>query len=393
MADDEKLSQLIGVLYETVMAPERMTETLEYCSDYIGANGAHLLITDKATGRIRKEFYGGSYIDSQDFTAWVNGYLLEDPRMTSGMMANIGVNEWRFCHTFLDDGFVARNPLYQEFLIPIGVRYTLGGLVDETTDSKIMLGFFRAQEQSPFGIQEQAAAKRISPHLQRALRLNSHTQHLQAKAELGVTAIEALAWPLLIVDGDACILHLNTRAEQLLTAHFGGLSCRFGRLHCFDPSAADELAALVRQATKHPALGGGMCLHALPGARILVAPLPAASQWIKDWQRPLALVLIAENSEMLSGSKPFDLDFGDWSKLGVAKCDPVAGFAKTYQLTGRETEVLQGLTDGLSPKQIAERDDVSRNTVRTQLSSLMQKTHCHSQKDLIRLFLISNKLG
>ncbi|TPQ29032.1 helix-turn-helix transcriptional regulator [Methylomonas koyamae] len=386
MADDEQLSHLIGMLYEAVMAPECWPDALEYCSNYVGANGGHLLVIDKSSGRIQKEFYGGRYIESQDFTDWANGYLLEDPRMTSGMMTNIGVHEWRFCHTFLDEGFVARNPLYQEFLIPIGVRFTMGGLVDESNDSKIMLGFFRTQEQSPFGIQEQTAAKRLSPHLQRAFRLHSHTQHLQAKAELGAQAIEAIAWPLLIVDGDAHIQHLNARAEQLLTAHFGGLSCRFGHLSCFEPSAADELAALVRQATKHPAIGGGMCLHALPGARILVAPLPAASQWIKDWQRPLALVLIAENSEMLSGSKPFDLDFGDWPSMDMAKCDPVAGFAKTYQLTGRETEVLQGLTDGLSPKQIAERDDVSRNTVRTQLTSLMQKTDCHSQKDLVRLF-------
>lgn len=382
MADDEKLSKLIGMLYEAVMAPEHMPIALKYCSDYVGANGAHLLMIDKSNGRIREEFYGGSYIDNQAFTDWANNYLLEDPRMTSGMMANIGVHEWRFCHTFLDEGFVAHNPLYQEFLIPIGVRYTMGGLVDESNDSKIMLGFFRAQEHSPFGIQEQAAAKRFSPHLQRALRLHSHTQHLQAKAELGVRAIEAMAWPLLIVDGDARIQHINARAEQLLAIQFEGMSYRFGRLHCLNA----ELATLVRQATSYPPIGGGMALNAMTGARILVAPLPAASQWVRDWQKPLALVLIAENTDMLSCSNSFDLDFGDWPKIGMTSSDPLARFAKTYLLTTRETEVLQGLTDGLSPKEIAERDGVSRNTVRTQLASLMQKAECHSQKELVRLY-------
>lgn len=385
MADDEQLSHLIGMLYEAVMAPKHMHKALEYCSDYVGANGAHLLMIDKSNGRIREEFYGGSHIDSQAFTDWANNYLLEDPRMSSGMMTNIGVHEWRFCHTFLDECFVARNSIYQEFLIPIGVRYTLGGLIDETTDSKIMLGFFRATEQSPFGKEEQAAAKRFSPHLQQALRLHSHTQHLQAKAELGARAIEAMAWPLLIVDGDARIKHINARAEQLLAIQFEGMSYRFGRLHCLNT----ELATLVHQATSYPAIGGGMALNALTGARILVAPLPAASQWVRDWQKPLALVLIAENTDMLSRSNPFDLNFGDWPKIGMTNSDPLARFAKTYLLTARETEVLQGIVEGYSPKEIAEHHQVSYNTVRSQLASLMQKTECRRQKDLIRLFLRS----
>lgn len=67
----------------------------------------------------------------------------------------------------------------------------------------------RAVDQQPFDYTEQLDAQRFSGHLQRALRLQKHTQNLQAKAELGARAIDALALSMLILDSKGVILHLN----------------------------------------------------------------------------------------------------------------------------------------------------------------------------------------
>jgi len=63
-------------------------------------------------------------------------------------------------------------------------------------------------------------------------------------------------------------------------------------------------------------------------------------------------------------------------------------FAKTYRLTPQEAKVLQGIIEGYCLKEIASHHDVSFNTVRSQLASVMQKTYCKRQKDLVRLFLV-----
>jgi len=62
-------------------------------------------------------------------------------------------------------------------------------------------------------------------------------------------------------------------------------------------------------------------------------------------------------------------------------------FAKRYRLTRQESKVLQGIVEGLSLKEIAQKHHVSHNTVRTQIAKLLEKTYCKRQRDLIRLFL------
>jgi two-component system nitrate/nitrite response regulator NarL len=49
------------------------------------------------------------------------------------------------------------------------------------------------------------------------------------------------------------------------------------------------------------------------------------------------------------------------------------------QLTGRETQVLQLLTEGISSQEIAERLHLSHNTVRTYVQSILSKLQVHSR--------------
>jgi DNA-binding CsgD family transcriptional regulator len=66
--------------------------------------------------------------------------------------------------------------------------------------------------------------------------------------------------------------------------------------------------------------------------------------------------------------------------------NPNDHFGNLYRLTRQEIKVLQGLVAGYSTKEIADRHYVSYHTVRSQLASLLQKTGCHRQEDLLRLF-------
>ncbi len=59
--------------------------------------------------------------------------------------------------------------------------------------------------------------------------------------------------------------------------------------------------------------------------------------------------------------------------------------AKTYSITGRESEVLRGLTRGETVAAIAATTGRSEATVRSQVQSLLQKTELGSQADLVRL--------
>lgn len=62
----------------------------------------------------------------------------------------------------------------------------------------------------------------------------------------------------------------------------------------------------------------------------------------------------------------------------------VQGYARCHHLTQAEAKVLGGLCRGERPSQIAERQAVAISTVRTQLSSIRQKTGADSLRSLVR---------
>jgi DNA-binding CsgD family transcriptional regulator len=53
--------------------------------------------------------------------------------------------------------------------------------------------------------------------------------------------------------------------------------------------------------------------------------------------------------------------------------DAIRSFSETYGLTPREEEVLAGISTGLTSKELAERMNISPNTVKTYLNLIMRK--------------------
>jgi DNA-binding NarL/FixJ family response regulator len=64
-----------------------------------------------------------------------------------------------------------------------------------------------------------------------------------------------------------------------------------------------------------------------------------------------------------------------------------------HQLTDRETEVLQQMIAGQSPRQIAERLSISNKTVSTHKTRLMEKLSVSSTVELMRYAMINGLLG
>lgn len=74
------------------------------------------------------------------------------------------------------------------------------------------------------------------------------------------------------------------------------------------------------------------------------------------------------------------LDAGDRGKSAYQ------AFSRLHGLSGAEAAVLEGLCRGRTLATIAKQRRVTRNTVRSQLKSLLAKTGCHSQGQLLALY-------
>jgi DNA-binding CsgD family transcriptional regulator len=362
MPDDKQLDHLIGVLYETALDPSLWKVAIGLCGQYAGGVDGHLLTMSKKTDTVISAILAGIAYPDQSNTDYIDYFGAIDPRIK--YFCQGAVDEWRRCIEVNNPHFVKHNEFYQDFFMAYGARYSMTGRIDENTEQYTILSIIRAVGQQQFDAAEQQAAQRFSGHLQRALRLQQHTQHLHNKIELGAMAIDALAFAILIVDDKGGILHLNIGAERLLNTKISDLTCITGKLSASNAIDKSRLAALILAATGKPAVGGAMLLNGEQPRQVFITPLPAASPFGKDWQTPLALVLVIEADSNLSTLK----------LLG-----------KLYNLTPAELRVASALLAGDSPENYAQQVGVSQNTVRSQLISLFRKTGTRRQSELVAL--------
>lgn len=358
--NDDKLDQLIAALYEAVLNPSKWREAVGLCGYYAGGVDAHMTTIDKQRNIAIAAVMAGTMFPLQIPVDYEHHYVQIDPHVD--ILRNSAVHQWNCCHHTSTPNFVDRSEFFQDFLIPRGLRYGLFAVVDEDESSITSFVSVRPLDMQPFNAENQAAAQRFSAHLQRALRLQAKMQGLQTKAELGAVAIDALAMSMLIVDAKGKIMHLNQEAGRILNSLTSGLTCRSGYLSAIESIDKTKLVSLIAGATSQPAVGGAMFLRGDATKQVFVTPLPTASPFVRDWQMPLALVLVTDGGKVLS---------------------PLALIGNLYGLSPAELRLASALLAGRSPEEYAQEVGVTMNTVRSQLKSMFSKTGTHRQSELV----------
>jgi DNA-binding CsgD family transcriptional regulator len=187
------------------------------------------------------------------------------------------------------------------------------------------------------------------------------TSEAVEKAEPDATEHPPYRWfeldptPVLILAGDATVLHKNPAARKLLQER-AAASLMAGRLLFMNEDARRSFAAALTKVATGRA------------ARISVVLRCDDGQW--------RLLHLARGTD--SGSV--------FVRLGreTAASGDITPLVEAFRLSAAEGKILWHLAQGLPPKWIASRLDISPNTVRAHLRNLYLKTHVHGLCDLIR---------
>lgn len=175
--------------------------------------------------------------------------------------------------------------------------------------------------------------------------------------------VDELDHGLLLVDAEAR-LHLSNRQAQRHCLRRAGLKLMHGHVAC--DTLADSRRLLDAVAA---ACNGRRSLVTLQGSGeplpLAVIPLRPADAAGIGTDQPLALVLLPRHHTC----QPLSLEF----------------FARQHRITPAECAVLRGLCEGQTPIEVAAAAGVAVSTVRTQISSVRQKTGTRTIGDLIRL--------
>ncbi|MDD2722939.1 MAG: helix-turn-helix transcriptional regulator [Methylovulum sp.] len=276
-------------------------------------------------------------------------------------------------NVYTDDQLVGRDEFrrsvwFNDYLKKLDIEHSLFASLSEATPTPSILAIGRPLGSEPFTQADMERLRPIAQHLAQALDITRKFHALQDGIQANEQFVESLNRGILSVNLKGKVLYANGFAIDVLINQ-AGLTVNNGLLCGINDAVNQTLAKMLSLAKQ--GIGHSFVITRPPKPPLKIDSVPmadnAAAVLLPESQTGKVVLLLSYESD--------------------AQTDAYGLFAQKHRLTPQETKVLQGIIEGYCLKEIAGHHAVSFNTVRSQLASVMQKTYCKRQKDLVRLFL------
>ena len=373
---------LLADLYESVLHPDRIPDVLDRINHHLDCDGFHLVGTDEDAGSISISLLGGPEVvgAGPDYQAHYSGI---DPRL--GLSSPVGL--LMCCHDFADDQFVRRSEFYQDFLIPHGLRYVIGGYIYRKGGKNIITAFHHRMGRPRFSQDKRDAASGFMYHLSRWATQLFLADGFRGAATGGFFALDTLGQGILILDDQQHVLFANRATNRLLgdvlTTQGFRRSWGFG----------GKLRDLLKQVSRDRQARSTTAIHIVEGQTLslLCSLLPLPREQGIGFKMPKGMEgAIPSHAEGAAQHQDF-LPGSEASVLILIRAQTKAQvggrplYQQTFSLTAAETRLADALLMGQSPQEYADRTKVSIATVRTQIRALLTKTGASNMRTLLIL--------
>jgi DNA-binding CsgD family transcriptional regulator len=371
-AAQARLSELVGSIYEAGMEPERWRSVLESATLFLGSAVGMLWTHDFSTNSI--------HLPNAQLSCMVG---LDDAGVREFKSYYYSRNVWVPRSKFVREGSTvlsshlypeAKLPateFYTDWLRPMDLYFAIGSAVLKEATRDVKLSFVRSRQAGPFSEDERRRVAFLLPHVRNAFLLHRRLGNVQALADSACAALDRLSIGVVLLAKDGSVLHANEAARKA-AARTRALTLA-EPLGCAMASETIRLRKLLAEAVLTGAgtglrSGGAMKVRGLAGEmHVTVTPLPATN-------KALAGTASAVMFCTVPGEPPREL---------------IPLLCTVHGLTPAEAALAAALVEGLSLKEVAQRRNISLNTVRTQLKSICHKTGTRRQADLVRVLAAS----
>ncbi len=355
-------------LYEGVLEPDAWHAALEGMRHRLGAVLFHAFTLDSVGGTAPESVSNLGHLGmaTEHMRAYETHYFAHDPRMD--VLMRMAPGQPMFDHEHISPQEAACNPVYADWLVPLGFRHTLGINTRREDGAREFCSFIRPRDAQPYSPDDQAFVRQLMPDLMRATQLRASMLPLSHKAALGLAALDTLQHGIIVVDQRRRVLHANAAAERMLSPT--KLLCvQQGQLRHTHASPEAALDALIAQACCVQGKAGSLRARHSDGENdqltINILPLRLHHPLVSLSERPLALAVL------IPSGAPSPMD-------SALICDMLG-------LSPSETKLALLLAAGKSVKDFAMLDGCSWHTARTHARNLMRKTGCHRRLELTQM--------
>ena len=364
----ERLSDIIGSVYDCVLEPQEWSRTLPLISAFGESAASSIVVQGRLNTSGARIFEDG---DRQSFLRLYFEKLAASRMPAMKQVAFDHLGEVATMTMLAGEREPLNSDFYLKWVRPLGFRDVIGVLVLKSGKRVAWFSVARSDVQSRFTEDDLRQMEQLSPHICRALLISDALDLQSIMATRLAETVDHLSTGILLTEESGRIAYMNGSAEAILKDG-NALKSRDGHLVAARPRARDALSRALQESTagRAPATSGQ---HAIPlpddeGSGLVANVLPL--QW-RDGRNPLAAlpgaaaVIIQDPGE---GAPP-----------------PVEAIGLLYGLTAAERNVLEHVAASHTPQETADSLGVSVNTIKTHLQKIFAKTNTARQADLVRL--------
>ena len=352
---------LIDDIYEAGADPSRWLSTMTRIADGLG--GIEAVMGGIGAGHM--PMFLAPRTDPENVQTYIEHYHAGNPM--GAAMAGQPVNVVRLDNDLTDLAAFQRSEFFNDWCRP---QNHLRGIALNVASGPGRRVTIMISGKVEFDADAVATATQFAPHLTRAFRFNQLLHESRSATLSTFSALNLSERGVLFVQQDGGIVAANELAETLLREG-DGLTLRHGRLACVDPIDTSRLARALLQCILHPRDidSSPVEVRRLHGrANLQVYCMPITNDgWMMSGGAMKALILIADPEARLRRQ--------------------AERLHRVYGLTPAEANVVVALAQGGDRAAIAERLGTSVPTVRSQLTSIFDKTGVRRQADLVRILM------
>ena len=366
-----EILDLIGKIYDCVIAPEHWTDVLNEIRMEFGFATAVLSAYSLTNVRIGVNAASGT--DPVPTMAQTSREYVADIVEIWGGIERIRqypLGEPIIRSQAVPEEMILRNRYHQEWALPKGLFDAVGvALVREKT----MIGNATFSQHVSDGaiVDTQVSGLRVlAPHIRRAVIISNLFDMKTVEAATFSATVEALTVGVVLTDEDSKIVHTNAAATAMLEAG-DPILARHGRIAVQSAATTTSLQSAIAQAAKDEAALGqkgiGIPIPRPSGDPLVIHVLPLRRGHVRAGlaQRAAAALFVA------SASGPPQM--------------PHDALVQLYDLTPAEVRIFELICEGHTRDAISGLLGVSVATVKTHLVHVFEKTGCRRQVDLVRL--------
>jgi DNA-binding CsgD family transcriptional regulator len=366
MRGRERLSALIGDIYDAALDPSRWEAVLSKSAEFVQGAGAALW--GRSINPASNPYYDVG-VSPRYKKLYFEEYFRLDPLGVAYFFLDVG-EVVSSSNIVPYDEFVETR-FYKEWARPQGFVDNVAVLLEKSATSFAGFAVFRHERN---GLGDEPARHRmrlICPHVRRAVLIGKVVELKTTEAATFAETLDGLSAGMFLVDADARLVHANAAGQSMLaTADF--LHAAGGRLVAIDAQADHALRDAFTAA------GNG---DAAVGIKGIAVPLPP-----RDGERHVAHVLpLTSGERRRTGTSYRAVAALFVHKAALETPSPPEVIARAYKLTPMELRVLLAVVEIGGVPDVAEALGISAETAKTHLGHVYEKTGANRQADLVKL--------